>query len=58
MASGITMRELQKISASTIAALPHGLPIQNGNRTIGFLVPLKPHRGGEGRQDAGTGSSH
>ena len=41
MASAITMRELQKMSASSIAALPHTMPIRNGQTTVGFLVPLK-----------------
>ena len=41
MTSAITMRELQKISASGIASLPHTVPIRNGRRTVGFLVPLR-----------------
>lgn len=41
MTSAITMRELQKLSAGAIAALPHTVPIRNGNRTVGFLVPLR-----------------
>ena len=41
MTAAITMRELQKLSAGTIAALPHAVPIRNGNRTVGFLVPLR-----------------
>ena len=41
MVSAITMRELQRISASSIAALPHTVPIRNGQKTVGFLVPLK-----------------
>ncbi len=41
MASAITMRELQKISASSISSLPHTVPIRNGQKTVGFLVPLR-----------------
>lgn len=41
----ISMRELQKISAGTIQALPHAVPIKNGNVTVGMLtpVPSKPN---------------
>lgn len=41
MASAITMRELQKLSASSIASLPHTVSIRNGQKTVGFLVPLR-----------------
>ena len=41
MTTSITMRELQKISAGAIAALPHVVPIRSGNQTVAFLVPLK-----------------
>ncbi|MDW6025565.1 hypothetical protein SAZ10_27760 [Mesorhizobium sp. BAC0120] len=35
----ISMRELQKISAGAIQALPHPVPIKNGTATVGVLVP-------------------
>ena len=35
----ITMRELQKISARTIEALPHPVPITSGGRTVAILTP-------------------
>ena len=41
MKTGITMRELQKMSAGKIQALPHTMPIKNGRETVGLLVPLK-----------------
>ena len=41
MTRAVTMRELQKMSASSISALPHAVPIRNGKQTVGFLVPLK-----------------
>jgi hypothetical protein len=37
----ITMRDLQKISAGAIQALPHPLPIKSGSATIGLLVPMR-----------------
>lgn len=39
-AGAITMRELQKISAATIEALPHPVPIKSGDRTVAILSPL------------------
>lgn len=36
----ISMRELQKISAGTIQALPHAVPIKNGSVTVGVLTPV------------------
>lgn len=41
MTKSITMRELQKISASAIAALPHVVPVRSDGQTVAFLVPLK-----------------
>lgn len=41
MIQKLTMRELQKISASTIRALPHAVPIKSGNDTVAILVPIK-----------------
>lgn len=38
-ARSISMRELQKISAGAIQALPHAVPIKNGTATVGVLVP-------------------
>ena len=38
---GVTMRELQKMSAATIKALPHAMPIKSGDETVGVLMPLK-----------------
>jgi hypothetical protein len=37
----ISMRELQKISADAISALPGPIPVKSGDRTVGLLVPLK-----------------
>lgn len=36
----INIRELQKLSAETIGALPGPTPIKSGNRTVGLLIPL------------------
>ena len=41
MKTGITMRDLQKISARGIEALPRATAIRNGKRTVGFLVPIR-----------------
>ena len=41
MEAGITMRDLQKISASGIEALPRATAIRNGKKTVGFLVPIR-----------------
>ena len=40
MTSAISMRNLQKLSASAIQALPHAVPIKNGTATVGVLVPM------------------
>ena len=37
----LSIRDLQRISGETIAALPGPTPVKSGNRTIGLLVPLK-----------------
>jgi hypothetical protein len=37
----LSIRDLQRISSETIAALPGPTPVKSGNRTIGILVPLK-----------------
>jgi hypothetical protein len=42
MAHAITMRELQKLSASTIEQLPGAVPVQSDGRTVALLVPLRP----------------
>lgn len=39
----VTMRELQKMSAATIKALPHAMPVKNGDETVGVLAPLRPY---------------
>jgi hypothetical protein len=39
--NAVTMRELQKMSAATIRALPHAVPIKSGSETVGMLMPLK-----------------
>jgi hypothetical protein len=39
--NAVTMRELQKMSAATIKALPHAIPIKSGDETVGMLMPLK-----------------
>ena len=36
----ISMRELQKMSASKLQALPHAVPIKNGRETVAVLVPV------------------
>jgi hypothetical protein len=41
MRTGVTMRELQKMSAGAIEALPHPIPITNGKVVIGLLSPIK-----------------
>jgi hypothetical protein len=40
MARAITMRDLQKLSAGAIQALPHAVPIKNGTATVGVLLPV------------------
>ncbi len=37
----VTMRELQKMSAGLIEALPHPVPITNGKAVIGLLSPVR-----------------
>ena len=41
MTRAISMRELQKISAGAIQALPHAVPIKNGTTTVGVLLPVR-----------------
>lgn len=41
MRHAVTMRELQKMSAATIRALPHAVPIKSGDETVAILTPLK-----------------
>ncbi len=38
--AAVTMRELQKMSAATIKALPHAVPIKCGDETVGMLSPM------------------
>jgi hypothetical protein len=40
---GVTMRELQKMSAATLKALPHSVPVKNGDETVAVLAPLKKY---------------
>jgi hypothetical protein len=37
----INIRELQKLSAETIGALPGPTAVKSGNKTVGLLIPLK-----------------
>jgi hypothetical protein len=37
----ISIRDLQKLSADTIAALPGPTPVKSGERTVALLIPLK-----------------
>jgi hypothetical protein len=37
----VTMRELQKMSAGAIEALPHAVPITSGKAVIGLLSPVR-----------------
>ena len=37
----VTMRELQKMSAGAIQALPHPVSITSGSAVVGLLVPTK-----------------
>ena len=39
--ASIGIRELQKISAEAIGALPGPTPVRSGARTVGLLIPLK-----------------
>lgn len=38
--NAISMRDLQKLSAGAIQALPHAVPIKNGTATVGVLLPV------------------
>jgi len=38
----IGIRDLQKMSGETIAALPGPTPVKSGDRTVGILIPVKP----------------
>jgi hypothetical protein len=38
----LSIRDLQKLSADTILALPGPTTIKSGNRAVALLVPLKP----------------
>jgi hypothetical protein len=40
MTRAISMRDLQKLSAGAIQALPHAVPIKNGTATVGVLLPV------------------
>lgn len=42
MAHAITMRELQKLSATSIERLRGAVPVQSDGRTVALLVPLRP----------------
>ncbi|POR51287.1 hypothetical protein CYD53_10770 [Bosea psychrotolerans] len=37
----VTMRELQKMSAGAIQALPYPVSIKSGSATVGLLVPVR-----------------
>ena len=41
MTAAITMRELQKMSAGSIQALPHAVPVKNGTATVALLIPIQ-----------------
>lgn len=47
----ISMRELQKISAQTIEALPRPVPIKSGGRTVGILTPAPKRIPPEGMKE-------
>lgn len=38
--NAISMRQLQKMSARAIRALPHAVPIKSGTATVGVLMPV------------------
>ena len=40
MTHALSMRDLQKLSAGAIQALPHAVPIKNGTATVGVLLPI------------------
>ncbi len=37
----ISMRDLQKMSAAQIEAMPGPVPVRSGDRTLALLVPLR-----------------
>ncbi len=37
----ISIRDLQKMSSETIAALPGPTPVKSGDQTVAILMPLK-----------------
>jgi hypothetical protein len=39
--SSISMRELQKMSAASLQALPHPLPVKTGEMTVAVLMPVR-----------------
>lgn len=41
MTRAISMRELQKLSARAIQALPHAVPIKSGTTTVAMLTPVR-----------------
>lgn len=41
--TAVTMRELQKMSAAAIKALPHTMPVKAGDETVGVLAPLRSY---------------
>lgn len=41
MATGLSMRDLQKISAGAIQSLPHAVPVKNGPDTVAVLLPVR-----------------
>ena len=41
MKTSMTMRDMQKLSAASIRALPRTMPIKSGSDTVGLIVPLK-----------------
>jgi len=41
MTRALSMRDLQKLSAGAIQALPHAVPIKNGTATVGVLLPVR-----------------
>ena len=42
VARPFTIQDLQTLSAEAIQALPHAIPIQDGDETVGFLMPAPP----------------
>lgn len=41
MTGAITMRELQKMSAGSLRALPGTVPIKSGSETVALLTPFR-----------------